>query len=88
MNDRRLLHQRLDREHDTIGRRPIHLVFSFTSFDRTKWVMECERVARSALLAIRSNDRNLAQRLGGSYQTLEAVGENSIVVRTEETHQW
>jgi hypothetical protein len=50
--------------------------------------MERERVARGALLAVRRDNRYLAQRLGGSYETLEAVRENPVVIRAEETHQW
>jgi hypothetical protein len=82
-----MLHERLHREHYTIGRRPIHLVISLAAFDGTKRVMERERVAGSALLAVRRDDRDFAKWFGGSHETLEAVGKNPVVVRTEQTHQ-
>jgi hypothetical protein len=39
------------------------------------------------LLTVGGNDGDLTERLGGTNQTLESVGENPIVVRTEEPHQ-
>ena len=50
-------------------------------------VVEGERVARRTLLAIRGDDGHLAERLGGADEAVEPVGEDPVVVRTEETHQ-
>ena len=73
-------HQRFDREHHAIGRRAVHLPAPLAALDRTQRVMQRERMARRALLAIGRDDRDLAERLGGRAQALDAVRENAVVV--------
>jgi hypothetical protein len=46
-----------------------------------------ERVARGALLPVRSDDRDLSQRFGGLYETSQAVCEYAVVVCAEQSHR-
>ena len=50
-------------------------------------MMQRERMARRALLAIRRDDRDLAERTRRRYEALEPEGEDAVVVRAEEAHQ-
>src|SRR5262245_26933298 len=79
-------HQRLDREHHAVGRCAVDLPAPFAATDGTQRMMDRERVARGALLAIRRDDRHFPQRLRCLDETLDAVRENAVVVRYEETH--
>src|SRR5262245_3021808 len=84
---RPLFHQCLDRQHHTVGRSSIHLVLALTAFHWPQRVMQRERMAGWALLTVRGNDRELTERFGGTHQTFEPVGEDAIIVRTQESHQ-
>ena len=85
---RPLGHQRLDREHHAVRRRAVHLPAACRR-DVTGRIgmVQRERVARRALLAVGRDHGDLAERLGGLHQTLESVREDAVVVRAEETHQ-
>src|SRR5262245_16119818 len=50
-------------------------------------MVERERMARRALLAVGSNDGHLAQWLGSRDQALDAVGENPVVVGDQQAHR-
>ena len=50
-------------------------------------MMQRERVARRALLAIGRDDGDLAERLGGFDEALDAVRENAVVVRDQQAHR-
>src|SRR5690348_3834167 len=81
------LHQRLDGQHDAVGRRSVDLPFAIAAPYRTNRMVQRERMARSALLPIGRDDDDLTQRLGRFLQTLEAVRENTVVVGEQEAHQ-
>jgi hypothetical protein len=49
-------------------------------------MVERERVARRALLAIGRDNGHLTERLGGLDQTLDPLREESVVVRDEKAH--
>jgi hypothetical protein len=42
-----------------------------------------ERVARGALLPVRCDDSDFAERFGGLYETRQAIGEDPVIVRAE-----
>src|SRR5688500_495089 len=79
--------ERLDGQHHAIGRRPIDLPSSLATQDRPYRMVQRQRMARRALLAIRGDDRDLAQWLGGAHQAVEPVGENPVIVRAQKPHQ-
>jgi hypothetical protein len=84
---RSLRHERFDRDHHAVRRRAIHREPTLAAPHRPEWMMQGERVARRALLAVRGNHGDLAERFGSAHQTLESVGEDPIIVRTKEPHQ-
>ena len=54
--------------------------------DRPQRMVQRQRMARRALLAIGRDDGHLAQRLGRGDEALEPVGQNAVVVGGEEPH--
>ena len=54
---------------------------------RAQRMVERERVARRALLAVRRDDGHLAERVRRGDETLEAAREDAVVVGDEKTHQ-
>ena len=79
--------QRFDREHDAISRSPIDLIPPFATFNGTYRMVQRERVAGGALLAIRSDDRYLSERLGRFDETSQTVRQDPIVVRTKKSQR-
>lgn len=80
-------HQRFDGEHHAIRRSAIDLESTFTPLDWPDGMVEREGVARSALLPVRRDDRYFAEWLGGFYQTLQAIGENAVVVGAQQSQR-
>jgi hypothetical protein len=51
-------------------------------------MMQRQGMTRRALLTIRSNDRDLAKRLGGLDQAGESKGKNAIVVGAQKSQRF
>ena len=82
-----LVEQRLDSEHHAVGRRAIDLPAPLGAPHRTQRMMQRERMTGGALLAVRRDDGDFAQRLGRFDEALDAVREDAVVVGDEKAHQ-
>src|SRR6185436_16478254 len=80
-----LRQERFDADHDAIRRRAVDLPPAIATLHGPHRMMQGERMAGRALLAVGRHHPHLAEGLGGSDQTLEAVRENAVVVRDEES---
>ena len=82
-----LRHQRLDGEHHAIGGRAVHLEAPLAALHRAHGMVQRERMARGALLAVGGDDGDVAEARRGLRERVEPVGEDAVVVRAEEAHQ-
>src|SRR5262249_40520292 len=76
-----------EREHYAVGRGAVDLPPALSASHRVKRVVQRERVAGRALLAIGRDDRDLTERFRGGDQTLDPLREKSVVVGDEQTHR-
>jgi hypothetical protein len=78
--------ERLDREEDTVRRGAVDLPPPVTPLHRAHGMVQRQRVAGRALLAVRRHDVDVTERFGGPHQRVEPVGEDAVVVRAEQAH--